>query len=327
MVQFKIQSQSDIPASQQLIDQLRFAIASRQFLPGQRLPSLRQLELITGLHRNTIAKIYRELETLGLVESIPGSGVYVKDHPSMAEHSDGNPLGQQYPEARALIKKTLDQIVQQGCSLSQARELFLAEMDWRLRCGARLLVTVPEDDLGAGELMAGEIEQVLNIPVQVVPLEALDKLLGQTQNGTVVTSRYFLHGAEAIAQTHGIRVIPLDIHDHKPELAMIQSLGEDSCLGIVSISPGILRAAETLVKSARGDELLVITAQAHQGKKLQALVRTSHTIIADPMSMPMVESQIHRLRHDLIRKPQLVTTSNYVNPDSLALLARELGYL
>ena len=33
----------------------------------------------TGLHRNTISKVYRQLETDGVVEAMAGSGIYVRD--------------------------------------------------------------------------------------------------------------------------------------------------------------------------------------------------------------------------------------------------------
>ena len=78
MVQFQIQADSEIPASNQLFNQIRFAIASRQFPPGHRLPSTRQLAMQTGLHRNTISKVYRQLEETGLVEAQAGSGIYVR---------------------------------------------------------------------------------------------------------------------------------------------------------------------------------------------------------------------------------------------------------
>src|SRR4028118_247794 len=77
MVQFHIQTDSEIPASTQLFNQIRFAIASRQFPPGHRLPSTRALAMQTGLHRNTISKVYRQLEDNGLVDSRAGSGIYV----------------------------------------------------------------------------------------------------------------------------------------------------------------------------------------------------------------------------------------------------------
>ena len=34
----------------------------------------------TGLHRNTISKVYRQLEVDGVVEAMAGSGIYVRDN-------------------------------------------------------------------------------------------------------------------------------------------------------------------------------------------------------------------------------------------------------
>lgn len=78
MLQFRIQPDSEIPASNQPFNQIRFAIASRQYPPGYKLPSTRALAMQTGLHRNTISKVYRQLEDDGLVESLAGSGIYVR---------------------------------------------------------------------------------------------------------------------------------------------------------------------------------------------------------------------------------------------------------
>ena len=79
-MRFRIQQESDIPASTQLYNQICFAIAARHYPPGHRLPSTRQLAMQTGLHRNTISKVYRQLEIDGVVEAIAGSGIYVRDN-------------------------------------------------------------------------------------------------------------------------------------------------------------------------------------------------------------------------------------------------------
>ena len=179
MLQFKIQSDSDIPASKQLFDQIRFAIASRQYPPGHRLPSTRQLATMTGLHRNTISKVYQQLEEASLVESMAGSGIYVKEQNKQDISLPETPLFSQYPQESQLIHKTLDELLKQGLTLSQAKELSLAVIDWRLRCSAQLVVTVPSRDMGAGELILQELEKALAIPVELVSMEDLDQVLSQ----------------------------------------------------------------------------------------------------------------------------------------------------
>ncbi|HAG82066.1 MAG TPA: GntR family transcriptional regulator [Cyanobacteria bacterium UBA12227] len=325
MVQYHIQPDSEIPASKQLFDQIQFAIASRQYPPGHKLPSTRQLAMETGLHRNTISKVYRQLEETGLVESLAGSGIYVRAQGHEGGTPRQSPILEKYPQAYKIVQKSVDDLLAQGCSLSQARELFLAEIDWRLRCSARVLVTVESGDLGAGELMVQELESSLGIPVQLVPLEELAQTLDRTNSGTVVTNRYFIRQAEEIAAPKSVRVIPVDIHDYIPEIEIIKSLPKDTCLGCVSLSAGILRIAEVLIHSLRGDDLLIMTAEVHDKYKLNALVRSARTIISDQASYQMVKEAILGAREDLIRAPKLICSENYIGTKSINLLKRELG--
>ena len=326
MVQFHIQPDSDIPASTQLYDQIWFAIASRQYPPGYRLPSTRQLAMHTGLHRNTISKVYRQLEDAGVVEAMPGSGIYVREQGVGESARPQSALWDEFPQARDVVESGLDELLRQGCSLNQARELFLAEIDWRLRCSARVLVTVPHQDIGAGQLIARELEAALKIPLQLVPLEELEVVLAQARSGTVVTSRYFINEAEAIAAPKSVRVIAVDIYDYKKELSLLKDLPQGTCLGMVSLSTGILRAAEVISYSLRGDDILVMTAQTEDSYKLGAVVRSAQTIVVfDEASLPAVKKTIAEAREDLIRPPHLIVCDNYIGEKSINLLKRELG--
>jgi GntR family transcriptional regulator len=127
-MQFHIQPDSEIPVSKQLYDQMLFAIASRQFSPGHRLPSTRQLAMQTGLHRNTIGKVYSQLETTGLVESVPGSGIYVKSLGHESNHLLANSTIDPTLSALDLVSQSLNTLLGQGYSLTQSRELFLTEI-------------------------------------------------------------------------------------------------------------------------------------------------------------------------------------------------------
>ena len=92
----------------------------------------------TGLHRNTISKVYRQLEDDGFVESLAGSGIYVRAQGHEGGSKLQSPILKQYPDAYKVVQQALDELLAQGCSLNQARELFLAEIDWRLRCSAQV---------------------------------------------------------------------------------------------------------------------------------------------------------------------------------------------
>ncbi|MBD1884341.1 MULTISPECIES: GntR family transcriptional regulator [Microcoleus] len=325
MVQFHIQTDSDIPASTQLFNQIRFAIASRQFPPGHRLPSTRQLAMQTGLHRNTISKVYRQLENTGLVEAQAGSGIYVRALGNEGGNKLKSPILEEYPLANKIVQGSIDQLLGQGCTLNQARELLLAEIDWRLRCSARVVVTAPTEDIGVGELMAKELEQALRIPIQLVPMEQLGTFLDQISSGTVITSRYFIGEAESISAPRSVRVIPVDIYDYSQEIQLVGSLPKDSYLGLVSLSPGMLRSTEVIIHSIRGEDLLVMTALLSDAYKINSIVRSARTIFCDQPSFATVKAAINAAREDIIRPPQLICSENYIGSKSINLLKRELG--
>jgi GntR family transcriptional regulator len=326
MIQFRIQPDSEIPASTQLFNQIRFAIASRQYPPGYKLPSTRALAMQTGLHRNTISKVYRQLEDDGFVESLAGSGIYVRAQGHEGGSRLRSPILEQYPQAYKEVQQSLDNLLSQGCTLNQAREIFLAEIDWRLRCSARVLVAVQLQDIGAGELIVDELEQALRIPVQLVATEELSAVLDKTTSATVVTSRYFIGEVESIAAPKAVRVIPLDIHDYEKEMSMVKVLPKDSCIGIVSLSSGILRATEVILHGLRGDELLVMTSQPKDGYKLHAVAKRAQVIFCtDQKSFSAVQNAMQVVLEDIIRPPKLIRCDNYIGEKSINLLKRELG--
>ncbi len=326
MFHFRIQAGSQVSSSQQLVDQIQFAIASRQYHPGQKLPSTRQLAQITGLHRNTISKVYRQLEENGLVESITGSGIYVKAQ----GHEGGTlltsaPILEAYPATQNIIKQSLDELLLQGFNLEQIKQLFLAEIDWRLHCNALVIVAVPFNDMGAGKLITLELEEALLIPIELVTIEELNQVLKTSESATIVTSRYFINQVLETIDIESTRVIPIDIYDYKEELEIVKNLPLHSYVGIVSLSAGVLRVAEMLVHSLRGDDITVITAQANDRRKLNNLVRSAYTIICDPNSYAIVKKTWHSLQSEMIRPPKIICSNSYVGEKSIELLKQELG--
>jgi GntR family transcriptional regulator len=327
-VRFHIQQESDIPASTQLYNQICFAIAARHYPPGHRLPSTRQLAMQTGLHRNTISKVYRQLENDGVVEAMAGSGIYVRDQQKPREIKPlVGPRGRALPDIDRQVRQSVDGLLNAGCTLQQGRDLLTREIDWRLRCGARVLVSTPREDIGASMLIAEELSPSLEVPVEVVPMEELAAVLTESNNGTVVTSRYFLQPVEEIAKQHGVRAVAVDLNDFRHELDLLKELRQGSCVGLVSISPGILRAAEVILHSMRGNELLVMTANPDTGSRLLALLRAASHVLCDRPSLPLVEQSLRQNRAQLIRIPVVHCAQSYLGGATIDALRKEIGLL
>ena len=79
---FQLDFKSGKPVYLQLVDQVRYAAASGALRPGDPLPSIRPMAEELRVNRNTVAKAYTELESLGVIETIAGKGCFLKENDS-----------------------------------------------------------------------------------------------------------------------------------------------------------------------------------------------------------------------------------------------------
>ena len=73
-MQYEINSASRLPIYQQLVQQVREAIARGDLKPEEQLPSVRQLSRDLVINPNTVARAYTELEREGCSTIARGAG-------------------------------------------------------------------------------------------------------------------------------------------------------------------------------------------------------------------------------------------------------------
>ena len=64
------------PIYEQIRDGYRDLLISGGILPGEKLPSVRELATQLAINPNTIQRAYRELEAEGYIYSVPGKGAF-----------------------------------------------------------------------------------------------------------------------------------------------------------------------------------------------------------------------------------------------------------
>ena len=79
---WQINFKSGTPVYLQVVDQVKAAAAAGGLQAGEALPSIRPLAEELRLNRNTVAKAYTELESQGVIETIPGKGCFLKPNHS-----------------------------------------------------------------------------------------------------------------------------------------------------------------------------------------------------------------------------------------------------
>lgn len=77
-MEFRVDRRSGVSTYMQLVHQVKDALRLGLLMPGDRLPTAREVVEATAINPNTVLKAYRELEREGLVEPRPGLGTFVR---------------------------------------------------------------------------------------------------------------------------------------------------------------------------------------------------------------------------------------------------------
>jgi GntR family transcriptional regulator len=72
-----IDPKSAVPIYRQIMDQISRSVAAGILAPGDQLPSVRELAARLLVNPNTVARVYRDLERDGLLETRRGQGTYI----------------------------------------------------------------------------------------------------------------------------------------------------------------------------------------------------------------------------------------------------------
>ena len=81
-MQIHISPHDGVPIYQQVVNQIKYLVASGRLAAGEELPAIRVLAEQLLVNPNTVARAYRELETAGIVEKRRTAGTYVSDQGS-----------------------------------------------------------------------------------------------------------------------------------------------------------------------------------------------------------------------------------------------------
>lgn len=69
----------DKPIYQQLIERITGNIIRGTYLPGEKLPSVRDYAVEAGVNANTMQRVYKELEQMEITETKRGQGSFVTE--------------------------------------------------------------------------------------------------------------------------------------------------------------------------------------------------------------------------------------------------------
>ena len=97
---------------------MKLGIVSGEWIPGQRIPAVRELAVEAGVNPNTMQRALQELERQGLLFSLRTSGRFVTEDKEMIEDAK-----------RTLAKRHIAAFIQQMQALGYTRQEIVALLE------------------------------------------------------------------------------------------------------------------------------------------------------------------------------------------------------
>ena len=98
-----------VPIYRQIVNQVKYLVASGLLKPGEEVPPIRTLALRLKVTPNTIVKAYHELEIAGVVSKRQGSGTFI---------SEVRPQQVALRERRRVIEQRIDALLAEAHQLN-----------------------------------------------------------------------------------------------------------------------------------------------------------------------------------------------------------------
>ncbi len=122
---FTVHPSSGVPIYRQIMDQVVAAVVSGRAVPGDALPSTRNLAEALEVNMMTVSKAYARLESDGILTRVRGRGMIVAQHDGSATV----PVKDRQAELRPLV----EQAVHRGLQLKLTDRQITAVVDSVLR--------------------------------------------------------------------------------------------------------------------------------------------------------------------------------------------------
>jgi GntR family transcriptional regulator len=78
MTELRLDKKSFVPFYRQIVDMVLSGVAAGSLLPGERLPTIRDLAVKLEVNPNTVVKAYSQLQFMGVLDMQQGTGAFIR---------------------------------------------------------------------------------------------------------------------------------------------------------------------------------------------------------------------------------------------------------
>lgn len=293
------------PIVEQLVEQLRFHLATGRFRPGERLPSTRGFGDQLGVSFHTVRKAYQQLEAEGLLKAKQGSGYVVIERAAV-------PAEDRMERGAGVVQEAIQRLIGLGLDEGEVEYLFQEQLAFLDDPGSRPKVVFAAPYRELAEIGAEQISAAIQERVVATRADAV----AQHPDADLVVAPH-AHVRAVARDVPGVDVVGVLVHPPTEALGRVARLLPTETLGLVTryadaVGPLLAElrhltafAGQALALQSDADrdrlgdfiggvDLLVFTPQTHRKLRplLDGVVHASLGHVVDPASLEGVREAL-----------------------------------
>ncbi|MCS3750082.1 GntR family transcriptional regulator [Salinibacter ruber] len=283
-----IDPDANVSVREQLVNQLRYLIASGHYNVNDTLPSTRTLGDQLDVSFHTVRKAYQELEDEGLLSSQVGSGYTVKERSPLAK-------SERMERGAKVVNDTLQQLVGLGLSDAEIESLFQEQATLLDHAGLerKLIVLGPHDELN--RLCADQLSTALQKTVLPVSLSRIER--HKDADYAFSPYPYLTQVLETLSRTD---TMGFSTHLPPDVLETVARLRDRETLGLVTrYQDTIPPLSEELRSQTAYDGQVIAASIDREADHLQSFVQETDLLLATPASQRRLRPYLDDSLHDV----------------------------
>jgi GntR family transcriptional regulator len=290
----KLNRKNQLPVHAQLKAQLVYLIQSGEMRAGTQLPTVRQLAGFLRVNRNTVSKVFSEMQREGYLSCEPGRGTFVSAAKAKSESKV-----ESMHKLLAVVDEALDRAGKLGFSPEElfltlyARTQALPVTSGGEREVKALFIECSRPEL---ELFSAELKKELRIQVDSMLVgdfaKAVEKDLESLKRyGLIITTFYHIREVQSLLEDSMMEVVALMVDTSLETLMRLTSLPEGTKVGVTCTTGAGAENMKLSIQRAGLKHLQVITGCGEERSSMQKMIAEASVVVCSSL----VESKVRAL--------------------------------
>ena len=292
MIQFFVDRENKVPLYLQLVDEIKYYIATGVLGEQEQLPPVKVLAKTLGINFLTVRKAYKELETSGLLEIRHGEGTFISlagpsPRKPITPDLNGNGTGEVQTQFARAARRLIDKHIKEGLRISDARTIVDEIFSAAERNNASPLVVFAE----CNQFQIDEISVILadELGVEVTPAliadlkKAIPRWMEAGREINIVTTGFHVDQVRKAVGELPIQVDVLITNLHPETRRKLEAVGENGKYGFLCRDRESAAVYKDLLKAELGFKQFQFAASTlAETAKVQAIINSSDVILVSP---------------------------------------------